>query len=56
MNAKEFIEKAVEMARKEERENAIRQLNVVLTAVIASDNNKISIGEIIDKFNKLINQ
>ena len=48
--------KAVEMARKEERENAVKQLQIVLTAIVARNDSKINFGDIIDQFTELINQ
>ena len=36
--------------------NAVNQLQVVLTAIIARDDNKINFGDIIDQFTELLNQ
>ena len=47
---------AHEQAVKEERRNAVNQLQIVLTAIIARDDSKINFGEIIDQFTELINQ
>ena len=53
---REILNKVTDMARKEERENAVNQLQIVLTAIIARDDSKINFGEIIDQFTELINQ
>ena len=47
---------AVELARTEERENAVKQLQIVLTAIVARNDSKINFGDIIDQFTELINQ
>ena len=49
-------EVAVELARTEERENAVKQLQIVLTAIVARNDSKINFGDIIDQFTELINQ
>ena len=46
----------MEFTREEERRNAVNQLQVVLTAIIARDDNKINFGDIIDQFTELLNQ
>ena len=53
---REILNKVTDMARQEERENAVKQLQIVLTAIIARDDSKINFGEIIDQFTELINQ
>ena len=53
---REILNKVTDMARKEERENAVNQLQIVLTAIVARNDNKISFGDIIDQFDKLLNQ
>ena len=51
-----ILTSVMDMARKEERENAVKQLQIVLTAIVARDDNKISFGDIIDQFDKLLNE
>ena len=46
----------MQFTREEERRNAVNQLQVVLTAIIARDDNKINFGEIIDQFKELLNE
>lgn len=46
---------AVEMARQEEREKAIKALDITLMAIIARGDNKVSLGKIRDKFYNLLN-
>ena len=53
---REILNKVTDMTRKEERENAVNQLQVVLTAIIARGDNKINFGEIIDQFKELLNE
>ena len=53
---REILNKVTDMTRKEERENAVKQLQIALTAIIARDDSKINFGEIIDQFTELINQ
>jgi hypothetical protein len=51
-----ILSSVIDMTRKEERENAVKQLQIVLTAIVARNDNKISFGDIIDQFTELINQ
>ena len=51
-----ILTSVMDMARKEERENAVKQLQIVLTAIVARDDNKINFGDIIDQFTELLNQ
>ena len=53
---REILNKVTDMTRKGERENAVKQLQIVLTAVVARNDSKINFGDIIDQFTKLINQ
>ena len=53
---REILNKVTDMARKEERENAVNQLQIVLTAIVARNDSKINFGDIIDQFTELINQ
>ena len=53
---REILNKVTDMTRKEERENAVKQLQIVLTAIIARGDNKINFGEIIDQFTELLNE
>ena len=53
---REILNKVTDMTRKEERENAVKQLQIVLTAIVARNDSKINFGDIIDQFTKLINQ
>ena len=53
---REILNKVTDMTRKGERENAVKQLQIVLTAIVARNDNKISFGDIIDQFTELINQ
>lgn len=53
---REILNKVTDMTRKEERENAVKQLQIVLTAIVARNDSKINFGEIIDQFTELINQ
>ena len=46
----------MEFTREEERINAVNQLQVALTAIIARGDNKINFGEIIDQFKELLNE
>ena len=46
----------MEFTREEERRNAVNQLQIVLTAIIARGDNKINFGEIIDQFKELLNE
>ena len=48
--------KAVEMTRKEEREKAIKALNIVLMAIFEKGNHSMSMGDLIGHFEKLLNQ
>ena len=48
--------KAVEMTRKEEREKAIKALDIALMAIIAKGDNKVSFGDIKDQFDKILKQ
>ena len=47
--------KAIEMARKEEREKAIKALNIVLMAIFEKGNHSMSMGDLIGHFEKLLN-
>jgi hypothetical protein len=51
-----ILSSVIDMAHKEERENAVKQLQIVLTAIIARGDNKINFGEIIDQFKELLNK
>ena len=51
-----ILTSVMDMARKEERENAVNQLQIVLTAIVARNDSKINFGDIIDQFTELINQ
>lgn len=53
---REILNKVTDMTRKEERENAVKQLQIVLTAIVARNDSKINFGDIIDQFTELINQ
>lgn len=53
---REVLNKVTDMTRKEERENAVKQLQIVLTAIIARGDNKINFGQIVDQFKELLNQ
>ena len=53
---REILNKVTDMTRKEERENAVNQLQIVLTAIVARNDSKINFGDIIDQFTELINQ
>ena len=53
---REILNNVTDMTRKEERENAVKQLQIVLTAIVARNDSKINFGDIIDQFTKLINQ
>ena len=56
LNIQNFAKKAVNMARQEEREKAVRTLDITLTAIIARGENKVSFSNIRDQFDKLLNQ
>lgn len=51
-----ILSSVIDMAHKEERENAVKQLQIALTAIVARNDSKINFGDIIDQFTKLINQ
>ena len=51
-----IAKKAIKMAREEERRNAVNQLQIVLTAIVARNDSKINFGDIIDQFTELLNQ
>ena len=53
---REILNKVTDMTRKEERENAVKQLQIVLTAIVARNDSKINFGDIIDQFTELLNQ
>lgn len=53
---REILNKVTDMTRKEEREKAVKQLQIVLTAIVARNDSKINFGDIIDQFTELINQ
>ena len=53
---REILNNVTDMTRKEERENAVKQLQIVLTAIVARNDSKINFGDIIDQFTELINQ
>ena len=53
---REILNKVTDMTRKGERENAVKQLQIALTAIVARNDSKINFGDIIDQFTKLINQ
>ena len=53
---REILNKVTDMTRKGERENAVKQLQIVLTAIVARNDSKINFGDIIDQFTELINQ
>ena len=53
---REILNKVTDMTRKEERENAVKQLQIVLTAIIARGDDKINFGQIVDQFKELLNQ
>ena len=53
---REILNKVTDMTRKGERENAVKQLQIVLTAIVARNDSKINFGDIIDQFDKLLNQ
>ena len=48
--------KAVELARKEEREKAINALDIILIAIIVKGSDRVCFSNIRDRFEKLINQ
>ena len=48
--------KAIEMARKEEREKAIKALDIVLMAIFEKGNHSMSMRDLIGHFEKLLNQ
>ena len=50
------ISKAIKMAREEEREKAIKALDIALMAIIAKGDNKVSFGDIKDQFDKILKQ
>ena len=47
---------AIKMAREEEREKAIKALGIALMAIIAKGDNKVSFGDIRDRFDRLLDQ
>lgn len=53
---REILNKVTDMTRKEERENAVKQLQIVLTAIVARNDSKINFGDIIDQFDRLLNE
>ena len=53
---REILNKVTDMTRKGERENAVKQLQIVLTSIVARNDSKINFGDIIDQFTELINQ
>lgn len=48
--------KAVEMARQEEREKAVKALDITLMAIIARSDKEVPLADIRDQFEKLLNQ
>ena len=56
MYAYHVCNRAIEMAREEERRNAVNQLQIVLTAIVERDDSKINFGDIIDQFKELLNE
>ena len=53
---REILNKVTDMTRKEERENAVNQLQIVLKAIVERDDSKINFGDIIDQFKELLNE
>ena len=53
---REILNNVTDMTRKEERENAVKQLQIVLTAIVARNDSKINFGDIVDQFTELLNQ
>ena len=48
--------KAIKMARKEEREKAVKALHIAIMAIFERNTHSVSMGKLIDQFEKLINQ
>ena len=54
---KTFIaKKAIEIARKEEREKAIEALDIAIMTIFEKNNHSVSIEKLIDQFDKLLNE
>ena len=53
---KENAQYAIEMARKEEREKAIKALDIAIMAIFERNTHSVSMGELRVQFNKLLNE
>ena len=51
-----IAKKAIEIARKEEREKAIEALDIAIMTIFEKNNHSVSIEKLIDQFDKLLNE
>ena len=52
----DVAEEAIKMARKEEREKAIKALDIAIMAIFERNTHSVSMGELRAQFNKLLNE